>query len=64
VQARRNKERRGNTRSRVLKGAKLFLGNSSTIDCVVRDVTNSGARIHLPDTVGLPEVFDLTFDGG
>ena len=61
---RSNRERRGSGRSRVLKGVKLVLGKSSVIDCVVRNVTNSGARIHLPNTVDLPEAFDLTFDGG
>jgi len=64
MQDRRNRERRGNTRSRVLKEVKIILGKSSIIDCVVRNVTNSGARIHLPNTVDLPEAFDLTFDGG
>jgi len=59
---RRNRERRGSGRSRVLKGVKLVLGKSSAIDCVVRNVTNSGARIHLPNTVDSPEAFDLTFD--
>jgi methyl-accepting chemotaxis protein len=34
------------------------------MDCVVRNVTNSGARLHLPNTIDLPEVFELTFDGG
>ena len=56
--------RRKLARSRVLKGAKLFLGTSSVIDCTVRDLTNAGACIHVPNTVGLPESFDLTFDGG
>jgi hypothetical protein len=61
---RRNRERRDNRRSRVLKGVKLVLGKSSIIDCVARNLTNSGVRIHLPNTVDLPETFDLTFDGG
>lgn len=61
---RRNHERRGNARSHVLKGVKLILDKSSVIDCVVRNVTNTGARLHLSNTIGLPEVFDLTFDGG
>jgi hypothetical protein len=61
---RRNQERRRGARSRVFKGAKIFLGKSSIIDCVVRNVTNSGARIHMPNTVDLPEAFDLTLDGG
>jgi PilZ domain-containing protein len=61
---RRNRERRSNARSRVLKGVKLILDKSSVMDCVVRNVTNNGARLHLPNTIDLPEVFDLTFDGG
>lgn len=61
---RRNRERRSNARSRMLKGVKLILGKSSVMDCVVRNVTNSGARLHLPNTIDLPEVFELTFDGG
>jgi hypothetical protein len=64
MQDRRNRERRGVARSRVLKGAKLVLGKSSMDDCVVRNVTNAGARIHIPSTIDLPEAFDLTFDGG
>jgi hypothetical protein len=36
---------RRNTRSRVLKGVKLVLGKSSIIDCVARNLTNSGVRI-------------------
>ena len=58
-------ERRKSARSRVLKGAKLvFLGTSSVIDCVVRNVTNGGARVQIANTVDLPEPFGLTFDGG
>ncbi len=64
MQDRRNRERRSTPRSRVLKGAKVIIGQSSVIDCVVRNVTNTGARIRIPNTVDLPEVFDLTFDGG
>lgn len=57
-------EKRKNLRSRVLKGAKLILGNSSTFDCTVRDLTSFGARIEIPNTVGLPEKLALTFDRG
>ena len=56
-------ERRKSGRSRALKGAKLFFGSSSMIDCVVRNFT-AGARIEIPNTVELPEAFGLTFDGG
>ena len=64
MQDRRSRERRNTARSRILKVAKVILGTSSVIDCVVRNVTNTGARIHIPNTVDLPEAFDLTFDGG
>jgi hypothetical protein len=56
-------ERRNSTRSRVLKGAKIILGTASVIDCVVRNVTNSGACT-IANTVELPEDVGLTFDGG
>jgi len=57
-------ERRTSPRSRVLKGAKLVIGSASTIDCVVRNVTASGARIQIANTVELPESLGLTLDGG
>jgi hypothetical protein len=64
MQDRRNCDRRSIARSRVLRGAKVIIGTSAVIDCIVRNVTNTGARIHIPNSVDLPEVFDLTFDGG
>jgi hypothetical protein len=55
-------ERRKVARTRVLKGAKILLGKSSVIDCVAQDLTNEGAGLQVPNTSGLPETFDLTFD--
>ena len=57
-------ERRNSTRSRILKRAKIILGTSSVIDCVVRNVTNSGARVQIANTVELPDDLGLTFDSG
>ena len=57
-------ERRKTARSRVFKGAKLVINTSSLIDCIVRNVTNAGARIQIANTVELPETFGLSFDGG
>jgi hypothetical protein len=51
-------------RMRVVKGAKIVLGASSILDCVVRDLTNAGARVKLPYAVDLPEEVAITFDGG
>ena len=57
-------ERRRLGRSRVLKSAKFVVGTSSVVDCVVRNLTNTGARIAVPNTATLPENLVLTFDGG
>jgi hypothetical protein len=57
-------ERRKVTRSRVLKGAKIIIGSGSTIDCVVRNVTNAGTRVQIANTIALPESLALTLDGG
>lgn len=57
-------ERRKSGRSRVLKSAKLVLGRSAIIDCVVRNLTNKGARLQIANTVDLPREFEMTFDGG
>ena len=57
-------ERRKSGRSRVLKGAKLLLGTSSVLDCIVRNATNTGARVQIANTVELPDPVGLTLDGG
>lgn len=57
-------ERRKFPRLRVLKGAKIVIGTSSVLDCVVRDLSSTGARIEISNAIGLPEALDVTFDGG
>ena len=57
-------ERRKFGRTRVLKGAKIVLGNSSVIDCAVRNMTNAGARLQIANSIDLPDGLGLTLDGG
>jgi hypothetical protein len=57
-------KRRRVQRTKVFKGAKLILAGRSTISCIVRDLSNHGACLHLSSTAGLPGEFDLTFDTG
>lgn len=46
--------RRNATRRRVLKGAKLvFNSDRSVIDVIIRDLSETGARLRLPDLVTL-----------
>jgi hypothetical protein len=57
-------ERRKCPRLRVLKSAKLVLAKSTLFDCVVRDLTIGGARIEIPNSIGLPKEFEATFGSG
>jgi hypothetical protein len=56
-------ERRKRCRLRALKSAKLLV-KSSVFDCLVRDLTNVGAQIEVSNAIHLPEVLEMTFDGG
>jgi hypothetical protein len=47
----------------LLKGAKLLVGKSFVVDCVLRNITSVGAKIEMPNTLGLPETLDLTIGG-
>jgi len=57
-------QRRSAQRRRVYKGAKIgFWGLHATIDCVVRDLSDSGARLSVESSVGVPEKFELVLEG-
>jgi hypothetical protein len=53
-------ERRALPRQRVLKGAIIFFNKErSSVDCIVRNLTNIGARLNLESTDFVPDRFDL-----
>jgi hypothetical protein len=59
------RERRRVQRTRVLKGARIiFNQHALTVDCVVHNLTNLGACLHIPSATGIPAAFELTFDDG
>ena len=61
--ARVMEERRRVQRTRTLKSARiLFSHSASVIDCTVRNLTNLGACLHVANSFGMPERFDLVFD--
>jgi PilZ domain len=56
-------ERRRSARQRRLNGAKIiFNNNSSVIDCVLRDLSDKGARLRVASPTGIPDMFDLRID--
>ena len=53
-------EKRSESRKKTfMKGRILFNGGASSMDCLIRDMSEHGARLELTDTAILPEVFDL-----
>ena len=57
-------ERRVKRRKRVQLPAKIAFG-ASAADCMIRDLTDTGARIHAPTVLGLPDqVFLLIMSEG
>jgi hypothetical protein len=56
-------ERRSIGRTRITKGALLFLGMQVGVrSCTIRDVTNVGAGLRAQDIPILPLIFELSFD--
>jgi hypothetical protein len=53
-------EKRIIRRQRVLKSGKIiFADGNSVVDCVIRNLAVTGARLDVPTTVGLPQEFTL-----
>lgn len=54
---------RTSPRRRTLLGARIEFNNrSSTMNCVVRDLSDTGARLALASAAQLPEQFDLVVE--
>ena len=55
-------ERRHQLRSRTLKSARILLKHhQSVIDCVVRNLSPTGACMKVETTFGIPDRFDVMF---
>jgi hypothetical protein len=51
-------EYRSATRRRMLKAGKIEFG-SSVIDCILKNVSETGAALEVESPIGIPERFDL-----
>jgi hypothetical protein len=57
--------KRNAVRMRTFKGAQLVApGLFSTFDCIVRNMSDTGALVDLPSTVGIPGVVILRLKDG
>lgn len=58
-------ENRKSQRHRMLKGALIvFNDGNSTINCVVRNLSETGALLRVDSPVGIPERFELKVSDG
>jgi hypothetical protein len=58
-------ERRKSERHRSLKRASIVFSNRlSTIDCIVRNLSATGALLQMESTLGVPNHFTLKFHEG
>jgi hypothetical protein len=56
-------DRRGAARQRVIKGAQIILSPGTVLDCTVRDISATSARLKIASPVGIPDTFDLIIPG-
>lgn len=60
-----NDENRRAPRMRTLKGARVVLpNNTSTFECTVRNLSETGALLQMTSTLGIPNRFSLLMDDG
>ena len=53
-------EHRISRRQRVLKSGKIIYANGSiVIDCTIRNISETGAQLKVPTTVGIPDRFEF-----
>ena len=56
-------ERRRLIRRRVIQSGKILTNHRfSVIDCMIRDLTNEGARLHVASSHWIPDQFHLRMD--
>jgi len=52
-------EARGSTRSRTFKGGSIIFGMAAAIDCIIRNMSETGAALEVESPVGIPDEFTL-----
>jgi methyl-accepting chemotaxis protein len=58
-------ERRKSSRRKALKGARIIFNNGrGSVVCTVRNISDSGAKLHVESVLDVPSEFKLMFDDG
>jgi hypothetical protein len=60
-----SEERRKGFRRKALKGARIVFNNGwGSVTCTVRNLSDSGAKLHVESVLDVPSEFTLMFDDG
>jgi len=58
-----SEDHRRTPRHKTLKGGRVvFNQGNSTIACTIRDLSDTGARLKVASSIGIPDGFTLVFD--
>jgi len=57
-------ENRRISRLRTLKGGSIVFGLTSVIDCVIRNMSETGAQLSVESPIGIPDCFALLIKPG
>ena len=52
-------EKRRTPRLRTLKGGSILFGLAPAIDCVIRNISETGAQLAVESSIGIPDEFTL-----
>jgi hypothetical protein len=52
-------ENRKSPRLRTLKGGSILFGTAPAIDCIIRNMSDSGAQLAVQSPIGIPDDFTL-----
>lgn len=55
-------EKRTTSRSRVLKTGTIGIGSGGAIDCVVRNMSSTGAALEVESPIGIPDSIRLIIE--
>jgi hypothetical protein len=57
-------ERRRATRQRVFKAGTIAFNRAAGIDCIIKNLSDTGACLEVASPLGIPEAFVLVTDAG
>ena len=52
-------EQRRSPRLRTIKGGSIMFGSAAAIDCIIRNMSETGAALEVESPIGIPDSFTL-----